>query len=156
MLQRTITYIFLLIMCFSCASDDPETAESACELVDCATVSLALQFVSSETGEDLLSNETFPVESLQIRNMQTNEAISFGVGTAGTERTIISLPTFVESSDLENYLITIPEIFEFGFSFSVEVIEDPCCLGNNYSNVAIDADNVQIENTEFGIYRLLF
>ncbi|GGG06276.1 hypothetical protein GCM10011344_03430 [Dokdonia pacifica] len=156
MLQRSISTLFVLIMCLSCATDDAETAASPCELIDCATISLALQFVSSETGEDLFFNETFSINSLQIRNTQTNAVIPFAVGSSGTERTIISLPTFTESSDLENYQITIPEVFDIGFSFSVEVIEDPCCLGNTYSNVALQADGVQIENTEFGIYRLLF
>ncbi|MFT5890375.1 MAG: hypothetical protein ACI9Y7_000465, partial [Dokdonia sp.] len=58
--------------------------------------------------------------------------------------------------DLENYKIFITDVFEVAFSFSVEVISDPCCIGNIYTNVAIDGDGVEIENTNFGIYRLRF
>ena len=158
MLQRTfILSCLLLFIGISCSSDDAETAASACELVDCAPASLALQFVSNETGEDLLFNGTFAVDSLQITNVATNEAIAFSVNNFATsEGTIITLPTFVESSDSENYLISIPESFEIPFNFAVEVIDGPCCLGNLYSDVTIDATDVGIQLTDFGIYQLLF
>ena len=157
MLQRTIISLVLIIFCFSCASDDTETAANPCALVDCAPVSLALQFVSGETGEDLLFNQTFSIDDLQIRNTQTDTAISFGVGTSDVaQRTIITLPTFVESSDLENYLIAIPEVFEVALSFSVEVVSVPCCIGNIYNNVTVDADGVSIESADFAFYKLIF
>lgn len=157
MFRKYSYYLLLVLICFSCSSDDTETAASPCALVDCAPVSLALQFVSAETGEDLLFNQTFSIEDLQIRNIQTDTAISFGVGTSdAAQRTVITLPTFVESSDLENYLIAIPEVFEVALSFSVEVTSDPCCIGNEYNNVAIEADGVSIENADFAFYKLIF
>ncbi|WP_299678946.1 hypothetical protein [uncultured Dokdonia sp.] len=156
MLQRSIICLFLAILCLSCASDDAETAASACDLIDCGPESLAIQFVSSETGEDLLFNETFAIDSLQIINTSVNEAVTFDVATlATTERTIITFPFFVESTS-ENYLIVISDTFEIPFSFSVEAIDGPCCLGNIYSDVTADIENVSVELSDFGIYRLLF
>lgn len=156
MLQRGIIYVFLVIYCFSCASDDLETTDP-CTLIDCATVSLRLEFVAAATGEDVFSNDTFAIENLQILNTQTNQAVNFFAETFGSgDRTIVVLPTFAESSTLENYQIFIPDAFEIGFSFSVEVVSDPCCLGNIYTNVAVESDDVTIENTNSGTYRLLF
>ena len=157
MLKRHILLGLLLVICFSCSQDETEETSNACALIDCATISLRLEFVAADTGEDLFFSETFSLGDLKIINTQTNQTIDFGVGTLGSgDRTIITLPTFLESSDLENYQIFITDVFEVAFSFSVEVISDPCCLGNVYSNVAIDANGVAIENTDFGTYRLLF
>ncbi|MFT5891177.1 MAG: hypothetical protein ACI9Y7_001278, partial [Dokdonia sp.] len=140
MLQRRIVLVLLLIICFSCASDETETS-NACNLIDCATISLGLEFVAADTGEDLFFNETFPIDNLKIINTQTNQTVDFGVGTLGSgDRTIITLSIFLESNDLENYKIFITDVFEVAFSFSVEVISDPCCIGNIYTNVAIDGD----------------
>ncbi len=157
MIQRRIILGLLLIMCFSCSQDEAQETSNACNLIDCAPVSLGLEFAAADTGEDLFFNDTFSLSDLKIVNTQTNQTIDFGVGTLGSgNRTLITLPTFLESSDLENYQIFITDVFEVAFSFSVEVISDPCCLGNVYTNVALDAEGVTIENTNFGTYRLLF
>ena len=156
MLQRCIIYLFIVICSSSCGSDEPEI-ENACNLIDCATVSLRLEFVAAATGEDLFSNNTFDISSLQMINIQTNEAVNFYAETFGSgDRTVIVLPSFVENSTLENYQIFIPDLFDMAFRFSVEVDSDPCCLLNSYSNVAVEADDITIENTGFASYRLLF
>ncbi|WP_299216450.1 hypothetical protein [uncultured Dokdonia sp.] len=157
MLQRRIAFLFLAISCFSCSQDETQETNNACALVDCISVSLRLEFVAADSGEDLFSNDTFVIDSLQIINTQTNQAINFNAETLGSgDRTVVVLPTFMESSTLESYQISIPNVFEVAFSFSVEAISDPCCLGNVYSNVAVNSDSVTIENTNFGTYRLLF
>ncbi len=156
MLQRSVFYVFLIMCCLSCSQDEAEETNNACALVDCATVSLRLEFVAADTGEDLFLNETFSAASLQIINTQTNQAINFFVETFGSEERIaIVLPTFTQSAD-ENYQIFIPEVFDVSFSFSVAVVEDPCCIGNEYTNVILDSDNVSLENIGTGRYRLLF
>lgn len=157
MLQRHIAFLFIAISCFSCSQNDTEETSDPCALIDCATVSLRLEFVTQDTGEDLFLTNTFTVDSLQITNTQTNQAINFYTETFGSdERTVVVLPTFSESSTLESYQILIPNVFDVIFSFSVEVISDPCCFGNLYTNVAVNSDDVMLENTSFGAYRLRF
>jgi len=157
MLQRGVVYVFLVMCCLSCSQDEAQETSDACALIDCATISLRLEFVAAATGEDLFLNETFSIDSLQIIDTQTNQAINFFVETLGSgARTTIVLPAFLESSALENYQIFIPEMFDVSFSFSVNVVEDPCCLGNEYTNVTLASDDISLETIDTGRYRLLF
>lgn len=156
MSPKKIFFLLLMISCFSCSSDSVE-AESPCALVDCATPMLALQFVNEETDEDLFFSETFPVNELLIINTITNEIVPYGVSTLEfSERVFITLPSFTTASEAENYQVSIPDIFDITLSFSVDVIQDPCCVGNTYGDVAIEGGNIGVENSDINTYRLLF
>ena len=156
MFKKIPHFIVVLIVCIACSSDNEETAD-ACALVDCATPMLALQFVSGETNEDLFFTETFSINDLQIINAITEEAIAFGVSRLNfSEQVFITIPPFGTSSDTENYRIIIPDVFDVALSFSVALIQDPCCVGNTYDDVSIEGNNIEIVNLDLNTYRLLF
>lgn len=156
MSPKSLFFVLLVISCFSCSSDDVE-AESACALVDCATPMLALQFVNQETDEDLFFTEAFPVNELLIVNTISNEIVPFGVSRLEfSERVFITLPSFTDTSESENYQVSIPDVFDIALSFSVDVVQDPCCIGNTYGDVSIEGGNIEVENSDINTYRLLF
>ncbi|MEP0265648.1 hypothetical protein [Dokdonia sp.] len=156
MFKKIPHFIVVLIVCIACSSDNEETSD-ACALVDCATPVLALQFVNQETNEDLFFNEAFPINNLQIINTSTEETVPFGVNRLEfSEQIFITLPSFGTSSATENYQVIIPDVFDIALSFSVALIEDPCCVGNIYNDVSIEGNNAGIVNLDLNTYRLLF
>lgn len=135
-------------MMISCSTDDGAFSSADCGNMLCAPGNLFLQFLDSETGEDVFFNGTYEVDAITITDLDTNEAFEFLTGTSQEfEITQIALNPFFESRQGVSLHIVVSQGFETDLSFDVAYVEGQCCISNEYSNVVFTGVN-GVDNTE--------
>lgn len=155
-MKKLIIAFALTFVIISCSSDSESALQSNCNLIDCATGNLLLQFFDTETGEDVFFNGTYEYANLVITDLSTGEDFPFFTGTSDeAQASQIALNPFFESRNNVVLRITVPNGFETDLSFDVVYFEGECCNGNEYSNVAFT--NVEsVENPQGGFFYKVF
>lgn len=140
--------IALFTLMTACSTDDNALSSADCGNVICAPGNLFLQFLDSETGEDVFFNGTYDVDALTIIDLNTNEPFEFLTGSAAEfETTQVALNPFFESREAVSLRLSVDQGFETDLSFDVVFVEGVCCIGNEYSNVVFTGVD-SIENTQ--------
>lgn len=148
MLQRSLIYVFLVIVCFSCNSDDDANAD--CSTTLCANSVVAFEFRDNDTDEDLFLDGGFSLDDLQIINQENGALIPFSDNSQNpsVERIFVFIPDPTnEIAQTVNYRIVLPNVVDFTIRYEVMIVEDPCCTNFRFSNFQFDgASVVQLES----------
>jgi len=135
-MRKFIVALVLSIIVNSCSSDS-DVSQLDCSVVDCASGNILLEFLDSETGENLFFNGTYSFDDLRVIDVATDQDFLFFTGVSEEFETAqIALNPFFESRDNVVLRIIVADGFETDLSFNVEFVEGECCNINNYTEVA--------------------
>jgi len=126
-MRKSIVLFLVLIYSLGCSSDDkPDN----CATVSCLSSVLSLQFLSSETGEDLFGNGTFDKEMVQVTNELPEGTLQGGFTLSGDNMEEYFLGEIVENTGPRKYRFVLPNQFDFTISYDVrfENVNDCCPL----------------------------
>ena len=86
----------------------------------------AIEFLDSESKENLISNGTYSFEQIQIENVENGNSINFDTISYADE-SFLRLTDIGWKTEIVNYSITIPNEFEFTFHVDAARLEGGCC-----------------------------
>ena len=134
-MKRLIGALAFIIIVSSCSSDS-DSALADCSAVSCASGNIIIQFLDTETGEDVFFNNTYSFDDLTIIDVSNNADFPFFTGISDESQIAqVALNAFSESRSNVVLRITVPDGFETDLSFDVEFQGGECCNANNYSDV---------------------
>ncbi len=99
-----------------------------CKDLECFTPPrpFAIEFLDSETKENLISNGNYNFKQIQIKNVENGNSISFD-SISFENQNFIQLTDIGWKTEIINYSISISNEFAFTFHVNAERLEGACC-----------------------------
>lgn len=147
-MKNTVIYTLLLCVIFiGCNSDDNnDEGGTDCSTVLCANTVVALQFIDTDTEEDLFLDGGFSLDDLQIVNQDNGESIAFTNNSQNTsvDNIFVFIPDPAnEVAQNINYRVILQGTFDFTIRYEITVVEDPCCTDLRFSEFQFDGATIE-------------
>ncbi|MFD2099635.1 hypothetical protein [Flagellimonas iocasae] len=123
-MTRTLLYLFLLCCIISC--DSKKEIDCSAVLCDVANNSVYIQFIDSETDENLLDNETILEETIDVKDMGNTE-VPFITADHPDYGKILLFSLSPTPYGNKSFTITFEGGSPFTISFATSYIEGGCC-----------------------------
>ncbi len=95
-----------------------------------------IEFLDSETKENLISNETYNFKQILIENTENENTISFDT-IFYEDESFMRLTDIGWETEIINYSISIPNEFKFTFYVDAERLEGKCCNFTHFNEMSI-------------------